>query len=358
MTRFALIYLCLMLASGAAVSCNLNSAEPTAVTLPSLAADRTVRQVVLSNNTQLNLPDVSGVLQIHSADSFALLDQLDSWPTASGEIGSIHAQPVILDTDYDGKANALYIVDVNGAVWFIPLTSTGFATPVAIADFSDSGLLFRQPLRLVQTVAANGSGVTSNQSMLLLVGSSIDNGDTLFALRHQPQRLEPVQLTDLTARSTISADELRYGIDELLWQQIQRSSGWYVKLNGSITTVPQVYAGVIYLTAADIGAVQADCSLVNNAELALHALHLHHAGSVYARRNWPVDALEQVELALQQNREGQLELTLSNTDQQLSILSELLAISEECADCAESLTADQFPKAIRLATYQTEYGAH
>lgn len=357
MTKFALLYLSLLLASSAAISCNLNSTEPVAATLPSLAAGP-ARQVVLSNNTQLNVPDASGVLQLHSADSFALLDQLDNWPTATGEIGSIDAQPVMLDTDYDGRADGLYIVDVNGAVWFIPLTSTGFATPLAIADFSDSGLQFRQPLRLVQTVAANSAGLTSNQSMLLLVGSSADNGDTLFALRHQPQRLEPVQLTDLTERSSISADELLYGIDELLWQQIQRSSGWYVQLNGSITSAPQVYAGVIYLTAADIGAVQPDCSLVDDAELALHALHLHHAGSVYARRNWPIDAVAHAELTLQHNSEGQLELSLSSVDQQSRLVSELLAISEECADCTESLTADQFPKTIRLATYQTEDGAH
>ncbi|MBZ9612540.1 hypothetical protein [Rheinheimera maricola] len=348
----------LLCVSGTAVSCNLNSPEPVTLALPSLAADDSVRSVLLSNNIQLNLPDAAGVLQIHSSDGLALLDQLANWPTGSGDIATIHAQPVLLDDDYDGKADAVYVVDIDGRVWFVPLTAAGFSTPVAIADFSDSGLSFLQPLRMVQTFAADISVTRSRQNMLLLVGSDVTTGDTLFTIRHQPQRLAPLQLNDLMARTNIGDDELRHGIDEHLWQQIQHAAGWYVQLNGRITAVPQVYAGVVYLTAADIAAVQPDCSVLDSAEMTLHALHLHHAGAVYAQRNWEIEALAQAKLTLQQDSAGQLALMLTNTEQQLSISAELLAISEECADCTVPLRAEQFPKLIRLATYQTEFGAH
>jgi hypothetical protein len=53
-----------------------------------------------------------------------------------------------------------------------------------------------------------------------------------------------------------------------------------------------------------------------------------------------------------------LEIILENTEVHDSIISELVAISEECADCVSPLSADQFPRLLELATYQIEEGAH
>ena len=47
-----------------------------------------------------------------------------------------------------------------------------------------------------------------------------------------------------------------------------------------------------------------------------------------------------------------------NEDHNKLLLSDLKEISDECADCVDPLTAAQFPVTLRLATYQTEQGAH
>ena len=354
----SLLYVMLVAAGIEAAACDLNSTEAVAATLPGLADGSDVRTVLLENNVQLDLTDAPGVLQMRSADSLLVLAELSHWPTPSGSIGSIRAEPVVLDSDYDGIADAVYAIDINGRLWSVALTASGFSLPELVADFSETALTFRQPLRLVQTLMPNAGGRSTKHNLLLVVGSDAVAGDTLFTVRHYADRIAPITKHDLIERQDISADELRYGIDEHLWQRIQRASGWYLSLNASITLVPKVYAGVVYLTSAEVSAVRTDCSLADSTKMTLHALHLHHAGAVYANRQWQIPALAQAELSLQQNAEGQLEIILENTEAQDSIISELVAISEECADCVSPLSADQFPRLLELATYQIEEGAH
>lgn len=354
----SLLYLMLVAAGIKVAACDLNSAAPVAAILPGLTDGSDVRTVLLENNVQLDLTDAPGVLQMRSDDSLLVLAELSHWPTPSGSIGSIRAEPVVLDSDYDGIADAVYVIDINGRLWSVAFTASGFSLPELVADFSDTALTFRQPLRLVQTLMPNAGGRNTKHNLLLVVGSDAVAGDTLFAVRHYASRIAPITTHDLIERQDISADELRYGIDEHLWQRIQRANGWYLSLNASITLAPKVYAGVVYLTSAEVSAVRADCSLADSAEMTVHALHLHHAGAVYANRQWQIPALAQAELSLQQNPEGQLEIILENAEAQDSIISELVAISEECADCVSPLSADQFPRLLELATYQTEEGAH
>lgn len=351
------ITLCGLLLTAAANSCNLNSSQPVSANLPADNADGQPRRVQLSNNVQLDLPEADGVLKMHSDDSLVLIDQLTDWPTVTGRISSIKAQPVVLDQNYDGAADAVYAVDSRGLLWFASINSSGFETAELVADFSDTGADFYQPLQLVQVVAPNRSGLMQQQSMLLLT-ATMPSGDLLLAVKHRTQRQSPLRLVDLTDRTAISADELRYGIAEQLWTQMQQGAGWFIQLDQRVTTLPQVYAGVIYLTSAADALVNADCSLSDGAVSQLYAIHLHHAGLVYAKRQWDSNAIDNGELVLQKDSEGELTLSLQQGPQQQVLLTELKAISAECADCVEPLTASQFPAVIRLATYQTEPGAH
>lgn len=358
MLKAGIIFIIFAVVSAAGHSCDLNDTSAVSAILPSLSEDGPLRQISLSNNIQLDIPDADGVLRMHSADSLALLDQLTSWPTETGQISSIKAQPVVLDQNYDGVADAVYAVDSDGRLWFIPLSPSGFSAPELIADFSDMEAVFRQPLQLVQVLTPAGTNELQRQAMLLLIASTDQGGDTLLAVKHSLQRRSVIQLNDLTDRSILSSSEVNSGITDQLWQRIQLGAGWYVQMNKRITVVPQVYAGVVYLSSAEVGAVQPDCSLAENTELELHALHLHHAGAVYARRNWQIAALDRGELALQKNQQGELELSLQNGQQQQRILTDVLAITADCANCATALTADQFPRISRLATFQTEQDGH
>lgn len=339
-------------------SCDLNSSKAESATLPSLRDGGPTRKISLSNNVQLDIPDADGVLKMHSADSFELLDQLTHWPTETGQISSIKAQPIVMDQNYDGIADAMYVIASNGHLWFIPLTRSGFAKPELVADFSAITAEFRQPLQLVHTLAPAGAGLLQRQTVLLIIASKATAGDVLLAVKHRPQYRTVIQLSDLTDRTNLSAAETGAGIAEHLWQQMQLGAGWYVQMNRRITVVPQVYAGVVYLSSAEVNALRTDCSLTEHAELEIHALHLHHAGAVYARRNWQIPALERGQLVLKKNVQGELELSLHSALQQQSVLSDLLAISSDCANCVTQLSADQFPRISRLATFQTEQDGH
>jgi hypothetical protein len=353
-------FICIIFSVVSAVShsCDLNDTTAVAATLPSLLDDGPPRKISLSNNVQLDIPDAEGVLRMHSADSLVLLDQLTNWPTETGQISSIKAQPVVLDQNYDGIADAVYTIDSSGRLWFIPLTRSGFAEPELVADFSDIAAEFRQPLQLLQTLAPVGVGLLQRQTMLLIIASMAAGGDTLLVVKHlSPQRVV-IQLSDLTDRTYLSDAEAVSGIAEQLWQQVQLGAGWYVSMDKRITAVPQVYAGVVYLSSAEVAAVQSDCSLAENTELEIHALHLHHAGAVYARRHWQIAALERGKLVLQKNPQGELELSLHNEQQQQSVQTDLLAITPDCANCVVALTADQFPRISRLATFQAEQDGH
>ncbi|MDP5191144.1 hypothetical protein [Rheinheimera baltica] len=343
--------------SAAALSCNLNSTEPVVANVSSVHDSTEPRQVLLSNNVQSAAPGTPGLLQMHSANNFALLAQLNQWPTPSEQVATINAEPFVIDTNHDGIADAVYVVDINGQLWFIPLNATSFGEPEWVADLSVTEAVFDQPLQMVQTLSPDHNGILRKVSMLLVIGKKAD-GDILLALKHSKGSAEPVMLSQLTDRTAITADEVRYGISESLWTQIQQGNGWFVNLQQRITAVPQVYAGVVYVTAANGSAVQADCSLADEAASQLYAMHLHHAGLIYAQRHWDISSETSGSLALISNSEGELELSLQAEGQVQPLLSELLAITDECADCVSTLSADQYPQRIRLATFQTEQGAH
>ncbi len=339
-------------------ACVSGPAEPVSATLPATVLAAAPRRISIHNNMTLAIPAADGVLALHSADNFALIDRLEHWPVGEGRIGAVIAQPVVLDSNYDGIADALYAVDVHGLLWFVRLQRSGFAEPELIADFSALQYQFEQPLQLVQTLSPAPSGQLQYLQLLLLTATDSAQNSMLIALKHRPGRLGAVTLHDLTDRSSIAADELRYGIDEPLWLQLLQSDGWYVQLSGQITARPQVYAGVVYFTSARAGAVNADCSLAAEAEPLLHALHLHHAGLVYQQRSRPIITQHAGVLALKQDDKGELQLVSDTGQSQQVLQTALQAISPACADCVVPLTAGQFPRLIRLATFQDEYGAH
>lgn len=344
-----------LMVNSAASSCDLNSTAPISAVVASVHDSQEPRQVLISNNVQLAIPNAPGVIAMHDAHNLDLLGKITAWPTELGTVAAITAEPVILDANYDGKADAVYAVDRSGLLWFSAVADTGFSAPVLVADFRALNAEFSQPLRIVQFTAPPYFG---HQVLLLLIASTSDGADMLIAVKHQPNQLQAIDLDALTDRSDISADEQQYGISEQLWQQLQQGAGWYIQLEQKVTVLPQVYAGVIYFAAADSSMVNADCSVKDASSQNLYALHLHHAGLVYTKRNWQVNSTAKTSLALITNTQGELELVLQNGQQQQGVLSDLLAISDECADCVSPLSAGQFPRLIRLATFQAEQGAH
>lgn len=354
--RHCLLFLSLL--SGGAFSCDLNSAAPLTTAVKSVHDSQEPRKVLLSNNIQLSLPEAPGLLQMHSAESLTLLAQVSVWPTPTGDIAAIKAQPAVVDFNYDGSSDAVYVVDAEGLVWFLSVDGSGFSAPVLIADFTALNAEFNQPLQIVQFTTTSSPGVMVRQQMIFLIASISDGSDILLAVKHQRQSSDLIDITAMTDRTDVTADEQRYGISEQLWQTLQQGSGWYIRLAQKVTALPQVYAGVVYFAAADANTVNNDCTFNENSAAQLYAVHMHHAGLVYANRQWLIESLNNARLTLTRNTEGQLQLQQLNDGQQQTVINDLLAISEACADCVAELNAAQFPRLIRLATFQTEPGAH
>ena len=358
MRELKLLLIILLFRSGLSLACPLTDTAPVSAALAPSLVGAEPRRVVISSNNTLALPPADGVLFMRSADTQALLDSIEHWPTSSGTIANIKAQPVILDNNYDGVADALYAVDVNGLVWFIVFNGQRFAIPRLVADFSAMGYRFEQPLQLLQTLSPVASGQLRYHSMLLLSANDSAQRSVLIALKHRPERVTPITMSQLIDRSSIDADEVRYGIDEQLWSRLSVGNGWYVQLGRQINIKPQIYAGVVYFTSVKPGFINADCSLAADADPLLHAMHLHHAGLVYQQRQQVIDATASGDLALERNDNGQLQLVLHQAQSTLVLQTDLVAVSEQCADCTTALDAQPFPRLIRLATFQHEYGAH
>lgn len=340
------------------LSCVLSAPVPVETKISGSVHDAGSRIVTIHHNSALTLPQTEGVLELRDAQTTALLDRLERWPTADGQIATIDTQPVVLDVDLDGAADAVYAIDRNGLLWFSKLNASGFNQISLVADFSGQGFIFNQPMLLLQTLSADQSGRQMPLVMLLLVVEGADGSHSLIAVKHQSQVHDPIRFESLVDRNTIDDDEIRYGIEEQVWEQIRRQSGWISRLPGRITIAPQVYAGVVYLVTAPVAAVRSDCSLEEGAEAMLSALHLHHAGLVYARRTFSISPLSESQLVLIQNDQGDFSLVLVKGEEQQTLLNELLSISEECADCTTLLEPQAFPRVIRLATFQLEDGAH
>lgn len=350
--------LVLILLSLPAQSCVLSAPVAVEATVTGSVHNAEPRTVTISNNNVLMLPQASGVLELRDAQTKALLDRIESWPLADGQIAAINTAPVVLDSNFDGAADAIYALDSAGLLWFSQLSASGFRQLKLVADLSGQGFIFDQPMLLLQTQLSDLTGNPKPVTLLLITAETADGNHSLIALKHQALSQQLIRFDSLVDRNTIDEDEYRYGIDERLWEQIRQQSGWISRLPGRITVVPQVYAGVVYVTTAPAAAVKVDCSLEEDTELMLSALHLHHAGLVYAKRAFSVAPLNAAQLTLAENASGDFALMLDNGDEQQTLLTEVVSISEECADCTTVLQQQAFPKVIRLATFQLEDGAH
>ena len=354
--RYAFVHFFLMFYSTVLQACLAPETQPVPATIKPAMANAVPRQVVIYNNASLNRINQTAEVTLLDAKNRALIDRIH-WPVGAGSNAAILAAPALLDSNHDGLTDAVYLIDVNGLLWFVGLGRSGFSAPELIADFSASGYQFMQQVELVQTRSPVLSGQLVEQNMLLITAINASGHSVLIALKHRLLSGSVARLADLTDRSTINADEMRYGIAESLWAQMQQSAGWYVRLSGQIISTPKVYAGVVYLLSAKPEKVSADCQLALDADAALHSFHLHHAGLVYSHRSKAVQPQYAGELTLLQHQNG-LQLVVTHQQTQHSLESNLVAISAECADCTEPLTPNQFPQLIRLATFLAEYGAH
>ncbi|WNO60002.1 hypothetical protein [Rheinheimera sp. MMS21-TC3] len=341
--------------------CHFNTEQPLLLQLAvASTAPSATQKFALSYNRLLGEETAQAKVELRDAESAALFSHLSDWANAGVHADLIMAEPAILDQNLDGIADAVYVVDINGRVWFIALSASGFSSPVLIADFSAEGAKFTQPLQLVQAAYnvdyASIGNIQRVKVSLVLIASYADTGDSLILFNHQPEQDWLVTLHDLSDRTELGLDDVDIGLTDSVWRDLQQSPGWFIQLGSSVRSKPQVYAGVVYFVAVSNVSEPSSCEINTSDETKLFAIHLHHAGKVYAKRSWQLTAMGKVTLQLNTTGE-QLSLSLVNDTEPSEIISEVLAITEDCFDCTEELTTSSFPRTLRLATYMTEFGA-
>lgn len=365
--KLALGLLLLTTANISLAECHFNSTEALPVQLALDAAEPTAtRKVLLSHNRLLTTETSRAQLELRDEKSARLYAQLSGWADTDTllEAAKIMAEPALLDQSGNGITDAIYVVDIQGRVWFIPLTSRGFTRPILIADFSATGATFNQPLQLVQSTYHVSPGRAGSfqqlKVSLVIIASQKTLGDTVILFNHQPQRSRLIQFSDLMDRTALGTDDKDDELTERVWRELQQSAGWFIQLDTRVKLKPQVYAGVVYFVTAepnvDSDSDESSCVINPTEQTRLFAVHLHHAGTVYAKRSWDIDAIADGVLQLQLS-DDKLQLSLVNDAEQRNIIPELVAITEDCMHCTEVLTATDFPRTLRLATYMAEYGA-
>jgi hypothetical protein len=314
----------------------------------------------------LDQQDVEGAgkLALYPPDSEIALASITSWPQADGMglAAPFFVRTEPLDSDYDGFTDQLISTDFRGRVWLTNVTAAGFGTPLLLADLTHSDWRFIAGAGVADVslpLPLRPEGLTGRHRLLLLIARHVVSGeDALVALRVPGFAIEaePVNFAALFDRTVLTAEERESGMSHEQWLAIVDNAGWWVRLAGQITQPPKVVAGVIYSVVATSDFNAVECA-DQTAEHSLVAMHLHSAGLVYNQRRFRLQNGEG-RLTLQQQADGTAALVLDNTDEQQLVLSELKMISPECADCAEPLQLDQFPRWLNLATYRQETGAH
>lgn len=358
----AVLLACLFLMIPNVDACDLIDLEPLALQVPSaIGSDKESRKVLLSNNRVLDALAEPGVLQLQDAATLALVSRISGWADGAVISNDIVAQPAVLDSNADGIAEAIYALDTSGKLWFINLSASGFLVPKLIADFSETGHRFSKPLQLVNTrtristdlmVYHDATAVT-----LLIISTDEAQKDSLFVFHHRASETRLVTAADMLDRTALSAADADPFLLDTLWRNLQQSAGWLIRLDASIVSKPQIYAGVVYVNTVNSRADRLDCAIPADESLQIYALHLYHGGAVYSHRSWHIDATGTVSWTLDTDEEGALMLMLHSETDSVPAVSEMLSISEQCADCTERLNAEQFPRQYRLATFINEEGA-
>ncbi|MGI5309109.1 hypothetical protein [Rheinheimera sp. WS51] len=341
--------------------CNLNDSDALPLQL-AMDGTEASRSVLLSHNRILDSMPDHAQLELHDASSAVLLARLSHWHDASHDIEAarIMAEPARVDLNMDGLADAVYVVDLQGRVWFIQLEGLGFASPKLIADFSASEAVFSQPVQLVQTTykqALAGVGVIDRIKVsLVLLARQHEAGDTVVVFNHYLNNSRLTSYSDLIDRTHLSIEASELGLTETAWRELQQSAGWLMKLDDTVIVKPQIYAGVVYFMTATKDAERLGCEVNTDDETQLFALHLHHAGKVYSQRSWLSEAVTNGSLQLA-TVDDKLQLKIVNESEQARLIPDMLAITEQCATCTQALVTSDFPKVLRLATYMVEQGA-
>lgn len=278
------------------------------------------------------------------------------------------AAPAVVDRNADGYIDRIYLVDRQGRLVQVDLNDQLQFQSRVVADLSDAAAEFKVQLVAsrallpdYQHLADDDAEATDNGEKMAgidpAVGPSGKPADVVLLLstRKEQSQLWVLTIPDSPA-FTIQPHHLQQrhlqlddsGLSTLATAAAAVTAGWYGNLPAAPVSLPQVFAGVLYLPVA---ASSETCAGARQATQ-LVARHLFQGTPIYSAEQLAgmpapfgtpgVIRRSSGELALQDRQQGTL------------LLPQIRGIRADCRFCTEALHESHYPRWQRMAIYQHE----
>lgn len=322
------------------------------------------------------------MLMVSGADAvqpgFWLIDAVSGKPIASQQyqrliktvelpfvLQDLVAAPAALDRNADGFTDRIYLVDAQGRLVQADLDPQLQLQSRVVADLADSAAQFK-----VQVVASRAllpdtqvsvknpgavdpnneatssdvdraAGTAGQAADVVILLSSKNEQSQLWVLIIPDSPAYTIQPHHLTERD-LNTDELP------ALTMTNATTGWYGTLPAAAVSLPQVFAGVLYIAVAPTADTCADARRANR----LVARHLFQGSAVYtseqlATMPTPFGLPGAV-------RRSTGELALQDLPQGTLLLPQIFGIRADCRFCTEVLQHNDEPKGRRMAIFQHE----
>lgn len=278
------------------------------------------------------------------------------------------AAPAVLDRNADGYIDRIYLVDRQGRLVQVDVNSQLQFQSRVVADLSDAAAEFKVQLVASRALlpdaqqmadddevpaasdekmagidqAAGPSGKPADVVMLL---STRKQQSQLWVLTIPDSPAFTIQPHHLTQRDLQLADS---GLPTVIAATPAITTGWYGNLPAAPVSLPQVFAGVLYLPVA---ASSETCAGARQATQ-LVARHLFQGTQVYSAEQLAAIPMPFGTPGVMRRSSG--ELALQDRQQGTLLLPQIRGIRADCRFCTEALHESQYPRWQRMAIYQHE----
>jgi len=281
----------------------------------------------------------------------------------------ITAAPAVLDRNADGYIDRIYLVDLHGRLVQVDVTEQMQFQSRVVADLSDAGARFEVQLVTSRSLLPDpqltehgaeasalsvsvskdpqklteGAGSLGQAADLLVLVSTKQDQSRLWLLTIPDSPAFTIQTHHLTKRD-LSVDDS----GQLKGSAKAVPTGWYADLPALPVSLPQIFAGVLYLPVA---ATSDTCAGARQATQ-LIARHVFEGTSVYDPTDLASIPTPFGALAALQRSSG--ELALQDSHSGTLLLPQLQGIRADCRFCTVPLHQQDYPKWHHRAIYQHE----
>jgi len=280
------------------------------------------------------------------------------------------AAPAVLDRNADGYSDRIYLVDSQGRLVQVDVNEDLQFQSRVVADLSDFAAQFK--VQVVATrallpdyqLAAANEDPADDQSSAIQADINADTASSggqpadvilLISSKQQKSQLWVITIPDSPAFTIqshhLTERDLQQNDTSFLIASSATSAittGWYGTLPAAPVSLPQVFAGVLYLPLA----ASADTCAGARQATQLIARHLFQGSPVYSKEQLNSVPTPFGMPGAVQRSSG--ELALRDEKHGVLLLPQIRGIRPDCRFCTEALQQSNYPRWQRMAIYQHE----